>query len=113
MYILSDFYKKHRSVLTGDFIHLRRADGRDWDGWLMCDAKAKGEVKAIAMLFNPLKQPISRTVKLPLHYAGLSGEVKVAVYGAEPRAVTVDSRESIAVPVTIPAEGHVRVLIGK
>ena len=109
----TDFYKKHRSVLTGDFIHLRRADGRDWDGWLMCDAKAKGEVKAIAMLFNPLKQPISRTVKLPLHYAGLSGEVKVAVDGAEPRAVTVDSRESIAVPVTIPAEGHVRVLIGK
>ena len=29
-----DFYKAHRAILDSDLIHLRRADGRDWDGWL-------------------------------------------------------------------------------
>jgi len=107
----TDFYKRYRSVLTGDFIHLRRADGRDWDGWLMCDAKAKGEVKAIAMLFNPLKEPITRTIQLPLHYAGLAGTVKVAIDDAAPIEKTTDARETIALTVTIPADGYARVLV--
>ena len=29
-----DFYKQHRAILNSDIIHLRRPDGRDWDGWL-------------------------------------------------------------------------------
>ena len=29
-----DFYKQHRAILDSDIIHLRRADARDWDGWL-------------------------------------------------------------------------------
>jgi hypothetical protein len=27
-----NWYKKHRDILNADIIHLRRADGRDWDG---------------------------------------------------------------------------------
>ena len=28
------FYKLHREVLDADIVHLRRPDGRDWDGFL-------------------------------------------------------------------------------
>ena len=68
----TDFYKANRRILTGDFIHLRRADGRDWDGWMMCDAQNPGPEKAIAFFFNPTGADITRTIALPLHYAGLA-----------------------------------------
>ena len=29
-----NWYKKYRDILNSDIIHLRRADGRDWDGIL-------------------------------------------------------------------------------
>ena len=80
-----DFYKTNRRILTGDFIHLRRADGRDWDGWMMCDAQNPGPEKAIAFFFNPTSKDITRTIALPLHYAGLAD-----------RTITV----------TIPAKGY-------
>ncbi len=34
-----DFYKLHRAILDSDLIHLRRPDGRDWDGWLHVNPK--------------------------------------------------------------------------
>ena len=86
------FYKANRRILTGDLIHLRRADGRDWDGWMMCDAQNPGPEKAIATFFNPLSREITRTIKLPLHYAGLPD-----------RTVTV----------TIPAGGYKHLKLGK
>ncbi len=79
------FFKANRRILTGDFIHLRRADGRDWDGWMMCDAQNPGPEKAIAFFFNPTPAPLTRTIALPLHYAGLPD-----------RTITV----------TIPAKGY-------
>lgn len=63
------FRRRHRAVLDGDFIRLRRADGRDWDGWIMANAQAKDE-KAIAFLFNPLSEPLVRRIRFPLYYAG-------------------------------------------
>ena len=29
------------------------------------------------MLYNPLKEKITRTIKLPLYYTGLTSEVKI------------------------------------
>ena len=87
-----DFYKANRRILTGDFIHLRRADGRDWDGWMMCDAQNPGQEKAIAFFFNPTPTEITRTIALPLHYAGLAD-----------RSVTV----------TIPAKGYTHLKLAK
>jgi len=29
-----DWYKKYRNILNTDIVQLRRADGRDWDGWM-------------------------------------------------------------------------------
>jgi len=65
-----DWYKKYREILNSDIIHLRRADGRDWDGWLHVNPALKQ--KGLLMLFNPLKEKIKRTIKVPLYYTGLT-----------------------------------------
>lgn len=65
-----EWYKKYRSILNSDIIHLRRADGRDWDGIMHVNPQLK--TKAFVMLFNPLKEKITRTIQLPLYYTGLT-----------------------------------------
>jgi hypothetical protein len=63
-------YKKYREILNADIIHLRRPDGRDWDGILHADPSL--EIKGFAMLYNPTEQSIKRTIHLPLYYTGLT-----------------------------------------
>ncbi|HVX24982.1 MAG TPA: hypothetical protein VHB70_01475 [Parafilimonas sp.] len=65
-----EWYKKYRDILNSDIIHLRRADGRDWDGIMHVNPQLK--TKAFVMLFNPLKEKITRTIQLPLYYTGLT-----------------------------------------
>ena len=107
-----DFYKRNRRVLDGDMIHLRRPDGRDWDGWVMVDPTPGEGMRAIASLFNPLDEPIRRRVVLPLYYAGLSGRAEVAVGdGAAFVPVTLDASCRAEVEVSIPANGNIRVYV--
>ncbi len=72
-----DWYKAHRAILESDVLHLRRADGRDWDGLLHVNPEL--ETKALAVLFNPLTTPIRRSIRLPLYYAGLVDEARVRI----------------------------------
>ncbi len=99
------FYKKHRQVLDGDMIHLRRANGRDWDGWL--HVNPAGEEKGLAFLYNPLAEQITRTVKIPLHYTGLSGQCLVSIDGGKSERVALSGDNTAAIKVTIPARGRV------
>ena len=69
------WYKKYRMVLNSDVIHLRRADGRDWDGLMHVNPAQK--TKGLVMLYNPLKEKITRTIKLPLYYTGLTQKAKI------------------------------------
>lgn len=71
-----NWYKQYRKILNADLIHLRRADGRDWDGWLHVDPA--GKEKGLMMLFNPTRETITRKIKLPLYYTGLSGQVRIS-----------------------------------
>ncbi|MBR4172525.1 MAG: hypothetical protein IKR48_12820 [Kiritimatiellae bacterium] len=108
------FYKDNRRVLDGDMIHLRRADGRDWDGWIMVDPTPGDGLRAIASLFNPLNQPIKRGITLPLYYAGLSGEAEIAVGDeAEFKTVSLDPACKISLDVEIPANGHLHIFCRK
>ncbi|MEP7266290.1 MAG: alpha-galactosidase [Saprospiraceae bacterium] len=63
------WYKDHREILNADMIHLRRADGRDWDGYLHVNQNL--DEKGFLLLFNPTNEKITRTIKLPLYYTGL------------------------------------------
>ncbi len=73
------WYKKYRSILNADIIQLRRADGRDWDGWLHVDPALPQ--KGLMMLFNPTNETITRTIQLPLYYTGLDKTVKIGIKG--------------------------------
>lgn len=104
-----DFYKAHRRILDSDLIHLRRANGRDWDGWLHVDPQ--GSERAMAFLYNPLTEPIEREVRLPLHYAGLSGSVRVSIAGGPYRPAALDTAESLTLKLAIPARGRTWVVV--
>jgi hypothetical protein len=70
-----DWYKKYRQILNSDLIHLRRPDGRDWDGIMHVNPNLKE--KGFVMLYNPLKESITRKINLPLYYTGLFDKVLV------------------------------------
>lgn len=104
-----DFYKTHREVLDGDLIHLRRANGRDWDGWL--HVNPQGKERGLAMLYNPLPTPIERTIRLPLYYTGIRGEVRYRIGDLEWQTTKLDDSHSIELHVTIPAQNRIAVVL--
>ncbi|MEN9361306.1 MAG: hypothetical protein RL095_2841 [Verrucomicrobiota bacterium] len=103
------FYKKHRQVLDSDLIHLRRPDGRDWDGIL--HVNPQGAEKAMAFLYNPLEVDIERDITLPLHYAGLSGRSQIRIDGGTPQESSLSSDQLLRLKIKIPARGRTWVLI--
>jgi hypothetical protein len=99
------WYKKYRGILNADIVHLRRADGRDWDGFLHVDPK--GEPQALMMLFNPLDSPITRTIRVPLYYSGISGSVRLSREEGRERKVALGNGGVLELEVDIPAGGWV------
>ncbi|MFM7195866.1 MAG: alpha-galactosidase, partial [Bacteroidota bacterium] len=98
------WYKEHREILNSDIIHLRRADGRDWDGWMHVNP-ALAE-RALLMVFNPEKQAITRTLRVPLYYSGVRTAAEVLGPDGSRTRYTVDSGGMMSFSVTIPAEGY-------
>lgn len=103
------WYKAHREVLESDLFHGRRAHGRavDW----MLHANPHGAEKGMLIAFNPLAEPIIRTLRVPLYYAGLRdvAEVELGDRAVTRHAIAVD--DPIEVTVTIAARGKVWALI--
>lgn len=99
-----NWYKKYRSILNADILPLRRADGRDWDGWMHVDPQLKQ--KGLIMLFNPTNQPITRTIALPLYYTGKTGSVSIRK--EEEPAVVYQLQRNYTLPFTfsLPAGGY-------
>jgi len=103
------WYKKHRDILNADIIHLRRADGRDWDGILHVNPQLKE--KGLAMLYNPLKHEIERTIELPPYYTGIKNVARISVKNDAPKAYAVDQNSKVKLTVKIPAEGYIWLVI--
>lgn len=103
------WYKEHRAILDSDLIPLRRADGRDWDGWLHVNPRL--ETPAMAMLYNPLPEALDRAIQLPLYYSGLEEAAEVKVGSGDWRPVRLDRLGRIEVTVEIPARGHLPVWV--
>jgi hypothetical protein len=98
------WYKKYRNILNSDIIHLRRADGRDWDGWVHVNPKTKE--KGMLMLFNPLNHKITRTIMIPLYYSGLENKAILKKEGSNPISYQLDQNHAIRLRCTIPANGY-------
>ncbi len=103
------WYKQYREILNSDIIHLRRADGRDWDGIMHLNPNLKN--KGLVMLYNPLKENITRSIKLPLYYSGLTKEVKILEKGKNKITKTLDRNYQVQIECTIPAESYTWLLI--
>jgi hypothetical protein len=93
------FFKGHRPILESDVIHLRRADGRGWDGVLHINPRL--EECGLAVIYNPSDQQLDAEVELPLYYAGLTDRATVAQEGREPHVFSLDRAYKARVPVRI------------
>lgn len=104
-----NWYKKYRGILNSNIIHLRRADGRDWDGWMHVNPNLKQ--KAFIMIFNPLKAKITRTIKVPLYYTGLK-DIALVTYGnGRPFIAELNRKYEIQLTVTIEGKGYIWAII--
>lgn len=99
-----DWYKRYRKILNSDMIHLRRADGRDWDGWMHVNPALKE--KALVMLFNPTAEIIVREIRLPLHYTGLKSTVSVREKEGKAKSYNISGSGELKLKVSMPADGY-------
>ena len=69
------WFKKYRSILESNIIHLRKADGRDIDYMMHVNPELKE--KGFLMVFNPTDEVIKKTIQIPLYYTGLKETVSI------------------------------------
>jgi hypothetical protein len=98
------WYQKYRDILNADIIHLRRPDGRDWDGILHVSPTTSQ--KGFLLLYNPTKQVIAKTITVPLYYTGLTNMARVREKERESVSYNLDREYQIHLPVTIKPEGY-------
>jgi hypothetical protein len=97
------WYHKHKEVILGDIIHLKRPDGRGLDYYL--HVNAGGKEKAMLLVFNPLDTEASQTIDVPLYYTGLTDSAEIREQEGESKTHQLDREFKVKVPVTIPAGG--------
>lgn len=100
------WFKKYRTILESDVIHLRRPDARDWDGILHVNPNLP--IKGMAVLYNPTNANITREIRLPLRYTGLTTTAQIQIMEqGKPRRYELDKESAATVRVTLSAQGTV------
>ncbi len=99
-----DWYKKYRDILNSDIIHLRRPDGRDWDGILHVNPDLK--TKGFLLVYNPLKTEISRTISLPLYYTGLTSKAIIFNKDGKSAEKILDRNYKVEFTFTVAPESY-------
>jgi hypothetical protein len=92
-----DFYKEHRDILDSDIIHVRRPDGRDIDCILHVNPQL--ERKGLAMVYNPLDRQVSKQLKLPLYYTGLTRIAKIREQRGKGMKYRLDREYNVEIPI--------------
>ena len=109
-----DFYKMYRNVLSGDLIHIRRADMQSIDGFLHVYPflELSEVVRGLAFFFNPTNELIEDQVNVPLYYTGLNATVKVIREGNVDTAKDYELRRdySIDLDLIIGAKSYTWIL---
>ena len=98
------WYKKYRDILNAPIVHLRRADGRDWDGFMHVSPTLKD--RAFVLLFNPTGETINRQLSIPLYYTGLKSKAFVFEKDKTHRQMLMDAKDNLKLEVSIPAGGY-------
>lgn len=98
-----DFYKVHRDILDSDIVHIRRPDGRDFDGFM--HVNPTGDKKGLIMLYNPLAEDLKKDIPINVYYTGLKSKVRATSQSGEQLELSIDRHYQIHLPVSIPAKG--------
>jgi len=98
-----DWFKAHRDILESDLVHGRRADARDLDWMLHVNPRLKE--KGILVVFNPLNEPVTKTLRVNLYYAGLADSARFRERGGPAKRLKLARDYSVELPVTVPAQG--------
>jgi hypothetical protein len=93
------FYKKHRAILDGDIIHLKRADGRDIDAIL--HVNPSNEEKGLLMIYNPLDNAVKQNFTFSIYYTGLDRKVSVSENGGRFLKYVANRNFEITIPINI------------
>jgi hypothetical protein len=97
------WFRRYRSILESDLVHVRRADGQHLD--LVVHVNPALPIKAMAVIWNPADTVVVETVTLPLYYAGLVSRASIAEQDRRPAGVALDRFSQARVTVRIPAGG--------
>lgn len=98
------WYKQYRDILNADMIQLRRADGRDWDGLIHVNPQLKQ--KGFVMLYNPTKEKMTRTIKVPLYYTGLTNAAIFKEKGKVAKKYPLNRNHEVELTFTIEPENY-------
>ena len=99
-----NWYKKYRDVLNSDIIHLRRADGRDWDGILHVNPHLKE--KGLLMLFNPTKKEITKSILVPLYYTSLTKIARIKEKEGTAKTYTLNRNYEVELTITLKPDSY-------
>ncbi len=105
----TNFFKDHREVLGGDLIHLRRANGRDWDGWMTVNPA--GRERGLAFFYNPLETEVRQIIQLPVYYTGLTAKARVTMEQGSPQVMPISTEHQLAFELAIPPRSRTWVLL--
>ncbi len=98
------WYKKYRTILNSDIIHLRKPDARDWDGIMHVNPTCKE--KGLAMFYNPTEEEMVRHIQLPLYYTGLDKTARIREQEGKPATYRLNRDYTVDLTVKIPAKGY-------
>ncbi len=97
------WFKAHRDILESDVVHGRRADARDLDWMLHVNPRLKS--KGLLAVFNPLDQPVTRTLRVNLYYTGLKDTARLHERDGKASRLKLSRDHTVEIPVTVPAQG--------
>lgn len=97
------WYKKHRTILNSEIIHVSRPNGRDLD--CILHANPFIEEKGMVVIFNPTDREITKELKLPLYYTGLKDKATVISENGSAKTYTLNNESDLMLPVSIEPNG--------
>jgi len=98
-----DWFKAHREILESDLIHGRRADARDLDWMLHVNPKLKE--KGMLVVFNPLREHVTKKLRVNLYYTGLTDAARIREQGGTAKRFKLSRDYSVELPVQVAAQG--------
>ena len=98
-------YKKYRDILESQIIHIRRPDGRSYDGYMHVNSNLSE--CGFLVFFNPDNNVICKEITIPLYYTGLTEKASVSLFDKQPSEYSLDRSYNIKLKVNIPQNGYV------